>query len=128
MSESENKPTLTVVAGREGPIKGPSSNAARTVKAKTTAPRKRGRDDANEVHAEAYRDLEGDVCDLERMGAIAENLIMECSASEDGLRELELATFAVCQLAKMIGEFRESYYKRYNGEKQGASESPAPID
>jgi hypothetical protein len=62
------------------------------------------------------------------MGAIAENLIMECSAGEDGLRELELATFAVCQLAKMIREFRESYYKRYDGEKQGVSESPAPID
>ena len=75
----------------------------------------RGRDE-NE-----FLDLEGDVCDLERMGHIARELMMECSAREDGLRQLELATFAVWQLAKMTQEFRESYYKRYDGEKQGAS-------
>ena len=77
--------------------------------------------DGNEVHAQAFRDLEGDVCDLERMGHIARELMMECSAREDGLRPLELATFAVWQLAKMTQEFRESYYKRYHGETQGAS-------
>jgi hypothetical protein len=72
-------------------------------------------------HAEAFRDLEGDVCDLERMGAIAQDLIMECAAREDSLRELELAVFAVWQLAKMTHEFRESYFKRWHGEKRGAS-------
>ena len=78
-------------------------------------------DDGDRRFAEAFRDLEGDVCDLERMGHIARDLMMECSAREDGLRPLELATFAVWQLAKMTQEFRESYYKRYDGEKQGAS-------
>ena len=77
--------------------------------------------DYNSGHAQAFRDLEGDVCDLERMGHIARQLMMECSAREDGVRPLELATFAVWQLAKMTQEFRESYYKRYAGEKQGAS-------
>jgi hypothetical protein len=77
--------------------------------------------DSNDRHAQAFCDLEGDVCDLERMGHIARDLMMECSAREDSLRPLELATFAVWQLAKMTQEFRESYYKRYHGGKQGAS-------
>lgn len=34
-----------------------------------------------EVHAQAFRDLEGAICDLERMGEIAHGLIMECLAS-----------------------------------------------
>ena len=78
-------------------------------------------DDGDRRFAEAFRDLEGDVCDLERMGHIARELMMECSAREDGLRPLELATFAVWQLAKMTQEFRESYYKRYEGKLVGAS-------
>jgi hypothetical protein len=78
-------------------------------------------DDGDPGHAEAFRDLEGGVCDLERMGDIARGLIMECAAREDSLRQLELATFAVWQLAKMTREFKESYYKRYQGELVGAS-------
>jgi hypothetical protein len=77
--------------------------------------------DIDTLHAEAFRDLEGDVCDLERMSDIAQGLIMECAAREDHLRQLELATFAVWQLAKMTREFKESYYKRYHGELVGAS-------
>ena len=76
-------------------------------------------DDSDRRFAEAFRDLEGDVCDLERMGAIAQDLIMECFAREDSLRQLELATFAVWQLAKMTREFKESYFKRYHGELVG---------
>jgi hypothetical protein len=49
----------------------------------------------NKLHSEAFRDLEGAVCDLERAGAIARDLIMECAAREDSFRQLELATFAV---------------------------------
>jgi hypothetical protein len=73
-------------------------------------------DDGDRCHAEAFRDLEGEVCDLERMGHIARDLIMECAAREDSLRQLELAVFAVWQLAKMTRDFRESYQKRYHGE------------
>jgi len=69
-------------------------------------------DDSDRRFAEAFRDLEGGVCDLERMGAIAQDLIMECAASEVHLRQLELATFAVRQLAKMTREFKESFFKR----------------
>jgi hypothetical protein len=73
------------------------------------------------VHSEAFRDMEGEVCDLERMGDIARGLIMECAARADRLRELELAVFAVWQLAKMTREFKESYQKRYHGELVGVS-------
>jgi hypothetical protein len=77
--------------------------------------------EVEKLHSKAFRDLEGEVCDLERMGAIAQDLIMECAACEDSLRELELAVFAVWQLAKMTHDFRESYFKRWHGEKRGAS-------
>src|ERR1039457_6857364 len=87
----------------------------------TSTPEANTERDVNEIQAQAFRDLEGDVCDLERMGHIARDLMMECSAREDGLRQLELATFAVWQLAKMTREFKESYFKRYHGELTGAS-------
>jgi hypothetical protein len=73
-------------------------------------------DDGDRPHAEAFRDLEPEVCGLELMGDIAQDLIMQCTAREDGLRKLELAAFAVSQLAKMTRDFREIYYKRYYGE------------
>ena len=75
----------------------------------------------NRLHSEAFRDLEGAVCDLERMGEIARGLIMECAAREDSYRQLELATFAVWQLAKMTQEFRANYDKRWHGELAGTS-------
>ena len=73
------------------------------------------------VHSEAFRDMEGEVCDLDRMGEIARDLIIQCAAREDSLHDLELATFAVWQLAKMLKEFRASYYKRWHGELVGVS-------
>lgn len=73
------------------------------------------------LHSEAFRNVEGEVCDLDRMGEIAHNLIMQCAAREESLHELELATFAVCQLAKMLKKFRVDYDKRYHGELTGPS-------
>ena len=77
--------------------------------------------DIDRLHSEAFRDLEGDVCDLERMGQIAEDLIVQCVAKQEGYRELELSTFAVTQLAKMAKEFRTNYEKRWHGELVGVS-------
>jgi hypothetical protein len=74
-----------------------------------------------EIHSRAFRDLEGAVCDLERMGQIAQDLILQCVAGEDGYRELELSTFAVAQLAKILRDFKDRYYKRWDGELTGAS-------
>jgi len=71
------------------------------------------------LHAQAFRDMEGEVCDVDRMGEIANDLIMNCSAREDGFHDLELATFAVWQLAKMLKEFKANYHKRWHGELKG---------
>ena len=70
----------------------------------------------DKLHSAAFRDMEGEVCDLERMGEISQRVIMGCMAREDGLRELELAQFAVLELAKMLREFRANYQKRWKGE------------
>jgi hypothetical protein len=77
--------------------------------------------EVDKIHAKAFRDLEGAVCDLERMGQIAQDLIVQCFAREDGQRELELSTFAVTELAKMLRNFKDRYYKRWHGEITGAS-------
>ena len=53
--------------------------------------------DDNEVHAEAFRDIEGEVCDLDRMGEIAQNLIMNCAAKEDSFHDLKAGH--LCRLA-----------------------------
>jgi hypothetical protein len=73
------------------------------------------------IHSEAFRDLEGAICDLERMGQIAQDLIVQCVAREDGYRNLELSTFAVTELAKMLRNFKDQYFKRWDGELAGAS-------
>ncbi len=62
--------------------------------------------DIAKLHSEAFRDLEGAVCDLDRMGEITQNLIMNCATGEDSLHDLELATFAIGLLAKMTKEFK----------------------
>jgi len=59
--------------------------------------------------------------DLDRMGEIALNLIINCSAREDGFHDLELASFAVGHLAKMAKEFRANYQKRWFGQLRGVS-------
>jgi hypothetical protein len=75
----------------------------------------------DKLQSEAFRDLEGAVCDLERMGQIAQDLIVQCVAREDGDRNLELSTFAVTELAKMLRNFKDQYYKRWYGELVGVS-------
>jgi hypothetical protein len=55
------------------------------------------------------------------MGQIAQDLIVQCVAREDGYRELELSSFAVTQLAKMLRDFKDRYYKRWDGDLVGAS-------
>ena len=78
-------------------------------------------DEIAKIHSQAFQDMEGEVCDLDRMGEIAQNLIMNCAAKEDSFHDLELATFAVWQLAKMAKEFRTNYQKRWDGDLTGVS-------
>ena len=63
----------------------------------TPAPEVRTELDPNEVHAPAFRDLEGEVSDLDRMAEIARDLIMNCAAKEDSLPRLGAGH--LCRLA-----------------------------
>lgn len=81
-----------------------------------TVEREQSEEDVDKVHAAAFRDLESEVSDLDCMGEIARDLIGRCAARKDSLHNLELATFAVWQLAKMLKEFKASYYRRYCNE------------
>jgi hypothetical protein len=56
-----------------------------------------------------FIDLEGRISDVARMGEIARNLIANCAAREDKFHDLELATFAVWQLAKMLKQLQADY-------------------
>jgi hypothetical protein len=65
----------------------------------------------------AFRDLESEVCDLDRMGEIAERLVAEWMGGESSSppREAELAVCAVQQLRKFLTEFKTQYYRAWEG-------------
>jgi hypothetical protein len=46
----------------------------------------------DKLHSKAFRNLEGEVCDLDRAGEIANDLIMNCAAREDSFHNLELVS------------------------------------
>lgn len=115
----QEKPTLTIVAGREGQTEGPYSNAARIadVKAKTSAaPKKRKRRgpakprapkperDFKAERVEAYSDLEDPICDCVNMGMAAVHL-----AYQD---ERDLAVFMLHQLKPLLQDLRKRYYAK----------------
>ena len=116
----QEKPTLTIVAGREGPTEGPYSNAARIadVKAKmSAAPQKRRRRgpykapkapkperDINAERVEAYSDLEGPLCDCVNMGMAAAHLA--CAGERD------LAEFMLYQLNPLLHDLRKLYFAK----------------
>jgi hypothetical protein len=66
--------------------------------------------DVDKIHAEAFREPELEVANLDLMGEIAQGLITECVGRD---RKLERATFAVVKLASMLRDFKASYYKRW---------------
>jgi hypothetical protein len=115
----QEKPTLTIVAGRDGPTEGPYSNAARIadVKAKmSAAPQKRKRRgpyksrapnparDINAERVEAYSDLEDIICDCVNMGRAAVHL-----AYQD---ERDLAVFMLHQLKPLLQDLRKRYFAK----------------
>jgi hypothetical protein len=117
--DMQEKPTLTIVAGREGPTEGPSSNAARIadVKAKTSAaPKKRKRRgpyknrapkperDFKAERVEAYCDLEGYIFDCVNMGMIAVHLARA--------GEQDLVEFALCLLSPKLEDLKKRYYAK----------------
>jgi hypothetical protein len=66
--------------------------------------------------ASAFGDLEGEVCDLDRMGEIADLLVMDWleTTGSSPPRQAELAVCAVQQLHRLLSEFKTKYYRAFN--------------
>jgi hypothetical protein len=64
-------------------------------------------------HAQAFRDLESNVCDLNRWAELAGRLILECACDRRSWRELELAVLVVERLSGLVGDFRNGYYRAW---------------
>ena len=58
---------------------------------------------------------------IERMGEISQQLIMQCTAREDGMREMELAQFCGFAASEDAARVQGQYYKRWRGELTGPS-------
>ena len=74
----------------------------------------------NDKHfSSAFRDLESEVCDLDRMSEIADLLVMEWmeTAGSSPPRQAELAVCAVQQLHRLLQEFKTQYYRTFEGDK-----------
>jgi hypothetical protein len=71
----------------------------------------------DKLHAEAFRDLEPGICDLDRMGEIALGLMSDVLNAPDNQRRIELAFFATEKLADMLGEFKVDYYAAWEGKR-----------
>ena len=80
------------------------------------APEVRTERDENEVHAVAFRDLESEVCDLNRWAELARRLVFECACDRRSWRELELAVLVEERLSGLVGDFRGRYYLRWKNE------------
>jgi hypothetical protein len=87
---------------------------------------KRPRPDSSDDHSKsdkhfgsAFWDMESEVCDLDRMGEIAERLIMEWleTTGSSPPRQAELAVCAVQQLQKQLKQFKTTYYRAWEAGK-----------
>jgi hypothetical protein len=65
----------------------------------------------------AFRGLESEVCDLDRMGEIAQHLVIEWMGleSSEPPREAELAFYGVQELRKRVTELKTQYYRACEG-------------
>jgi hypothetical protein len=64
----------------------------------------------DKLHAQAFRDLEDKIQDIDRMGEIAEGLVADWVDDVNNERCRELASFAVQHLADMLRELKAVYY------------------
>jgi hypothetical protein len=69
--------------------------------------------------ASCFRDLEDQVHDLDRMGEIADHLVMDWieQSGSSPLRQAELAVCAVQQLHRLLNEFKTKYYRAWETDK-----------
>jgi hypothetical protein len=61
----------------------------------------------SDLHAQAFRDIEPEICDCVRMSYIAAHLVMNND---------EAAPFAVGHLYEILRRFRQEYYAAYHGD------------
>lgn len=78
-----------------------------------------------EAHAQAFFDLESDICDVKRMAELvvdraADDALIHPNATEAEKREAELTSFSIFQLDNMLGALRTKYYVAFEAGKETA--------
>jgi hypothetical protein len=96
-------------------VKKPKPNHAEPATSQPSEIIRRG----EERFASAFMNLEGEVHDLDRMGEIADCLVMEWLEISGSLppRQAELAVCAVQQLRKLLNEFKTKYCSAWESDK-----------
>jgi hypothetical protein len=69
----------------------------------------------DKLHSEAFRDLEGPICDCEIMARIAAQLMSNARSDDDEL------VFAVFHVSQMLTALKADYHARWHGEKRSTS-------
>jgi hypothetical protein len=69
----------------------------------------------DKLHSEAFRDLEGSICDCEIMARIAAQLMSNARSDDDEL------VFVVFHVSQMLTALKADYHARWHGEKRGTS-------
>jgi hypothetical protein len=72
--------------------------------------------DENEVHAQAFRDLEGRIDDCAIMASIALQMVEPAIGGREDKHEK--AMFAVFEVAKMLKKLKADYQAMWHGEKR----------
>lgn len=74
--------------------------------------------EVDKVHAEAFRDLEGEIHSVWCASEIAQNYIQQCGPADTAANRqaLEVATFAIRQLGELIELLKSNYDKRWHNE------------
>jgi hypothetical protein len=75
--------------------------------------------EVNDLHAEAFRDLEGRISDCAIMAHIAVGLAEPFINNRD--YKAEQALFAVCHVYEMLKKLNADYQAAWHGEQRGAS-------
>lgn len=75
------------------------------------------RNSFNAKHAESFRDLEGDICDLSAMASLAareiDDILEEARTGPLNGEGYDRASFAIGHLRQMIDALKQSYYEQF---------------
>lgn len=75
-------------------------------------------EDEDQRHAKAFRDLEPEVCDLDRLGEITEGLMADVLDHPTDGRRFELAFLMAQKLAEALQQFKVDYYAAWYGKRE----------